>query len=69
MLEVEQAAAASQATARLSEIRSKLGIEAPAAAETPSTQTAGAAGADGTTSEAPEAPAPETSPDTTEASG
>lgn len=29
MLEVEQAAAASQATARLSEIRSKLGIETP----------------------------------------
>jgi phage shock protein A len=35
MLEVEQAAAASQASARLSEIRSKLGIAAPAAAETP----------------------------------
>jgi phage shock protein A len=31
MLEVEQAAAASQASARLSEIRSKLGIAAPAA--------------------------------------
>ena len=37
MLEVEQAAAASQASARLSEIRSKLGIAAPAAAETPRT--------------------------------
>lgn len=35
MLEVEQAAAASQASARLSEIRSKLGIAAPAAAERP----------------------------------
>lgn len=35
MLEVEQAAAASQASARLSEIRSKLGIAAPATAETP----------------------------------
>jgi phage shock protein A len=33
MLEVEQAAAASQASARLSEIRSKLGISAPAAAQ------------------------------------
>jgi phage shock protein A len=36
MLEVERAAAASQASARLSEIRSKLGIAAPAAAETAS---------------------------------
>jgi phage shock protein A len=35
MLEVEQAAAASQASARLSEIRSKLGIAAPATAEAP----------------------------------
>jgi phage shock protein A len=33
MLEVEQAAAASQASARLSEIRSKLGIAAPAATQ------------------------------------
>ena len=33
MLEVEQAAAASQASARLSEIRSKLGLETPAAAQ------------------------------------
>jgi len=41
MLEVEQAAAASQASARLSEIRSKLGIEAPAAAATPEAATAG----------------------------
>jgi phage shock protein A len=66
MLEVEQAAAASQAAARLSEIRSKLGIEAPAAAEASSNQTAGAA-AD---SAAPAEPAaPETSPDTSEASG
>jgi phage shock protein A len=35
MLEVEQATAASQASARLSEIRSKLGIAAPATAEKP----------------------------------
>ena len=68
MLEVEQAAAASQAAARLSEIRSKLGIEAPAQAS--SNQTAGAT-AD---SEAPapaqaEPAASETSPDTSEASG
>jgi phage shock protein A len=35
MLEVEQATAASQASARLSEIRSKLGIAAPAAGESP----------------------------------
>jgi phage shock protein A len=42
MLEVEQAAAASQAAARLSEIRSKLGIEAPAAEQTPSPGTAAA---------------------------
>ncbi|HEX6257354.1 MAG TPA: PspA/IM30 family protein [Euzebyales bacterium] len=39
MLEVEQAAAASQAAARLSEIRSKLGIETPSA-ETAETETA-----------------------------
>ena len=42
MLEVEQAAAASQAAARLSEIRSKLGIEAPATEQAPSTGTAAA---------------------------
>jgi phage shock protein A len=40
MLEVEQAAAASQAAARLSEIRSKLGIEAPASVQAPSTSEA-----------------------------
>jgi phage shock protein A len=39
MLEVEQAAAASQASARLSEIRSKLGIAAPAAAQATKTDT------------------------------
>jgi phage shock protein A len=47
MLEVERAAAASQASARLSEIRSKLGIEAPsteAATEAPEAPEATAAG-------------------------
>ena len=44
MLEVEQAAAASQAAARLSEIRSKLGIEAPAAEQAPTASTAAAGG-------------------------
>lgn len=39
MLEVEQAAAASQASARLSEIRSKLGLAAPAAATESTAQT------------------------------
>jgi phage shock protein A len=39
MLEVEQAAAASQASARLSEIRSKLGIAAPGAAQATKTDT------------------------------
>jgi phage shock protein A len=69
MLEVEQAAAASQASARLSEIRSKLGIEAPAA-EAGGSQTASAVGAGDTTLETPaEAPAPETPSDTSEASG
>lgn len=68
MLEVEQAAAASQASARLSEIRSKLGIEAPAAEA--GSQTASAVGAGDTTLETPaEAPAPETPSDTSEASG
>lgn len=38
MLEVEQAAAASQASARLSEIRSRLGIQAPAGSETAAPQ-------------------------------
>lgn len=52
MLEVEQASAASQASARLSEIRSKLGLEAPAtsAASTPDA------------AEAPAAPAPSPRP-------
>jgi phage shock protein A len=50
MLEVEQAAAASQASARLSEIRSKLGLEAPAAAVESSAQAA------------PDAPAPASAP-------
>jgi phage shock protein A len=50
MLEVEQAAAASQAAARLSEIRSKLGIEAPSTgtasteAEAPAAGSAAASG-------------------------
>ena len=44
MLEVEQAAATSQAAARLSEIRSKLGIEAPAAEQAPAAETATATG-------------------------
>ncbi len=52
MLEVEQASAASQASARLSEIRSKLGLEAPA---TSATSTPDAA-------EAPAAPAPSPRP-------
>ncbi|MBW3603983.1 MAG: PspA/IM30 family protein [Actinobacteria bacterium] len=56
MLEVEQAAAASQAAARLSEIRSKLGIEAPAAEQT-------AAGESATASEPAAAAAGEPSGD------
>ncbi len=58
MLEVEQAAAASQAAARLSEIRSKLGIEAPKGAEAP-TETAPveSAPADGEVAEAASADA------------
>ena len=44
MLEVEQAAAASQAAARLSEIRSKLGIEAPAAEQAPAAEAAASSG-------------------------
>lgn len=68
MLEVEQAAAASQASARLSEIRSKLGIEAPAA-EAGDSQTASAVGAGDTTLETPAEAAPESSSDTSEASG
>jgi phage shock protein A len=68
MLEVEQAAAASQAAARLSEIRSKLGIEAPAAAEASGNQTAGAA-ADSAAPAPAEPAASEPSPDTSEASG
>jgi len=68
MLEVEQAAAASQAAARLSEIRSKLGIEAPAQAS--SNQTAGATADSEAPAPAPAEPAAsETSPDTSEASG
>jgi phage shock protein A len=59
MLEVEQAAAASQASARLSEIRSKLGIAAPAAAETPRTAEASnsAQASRGSESRASETPA------------
>jgi phage shock protein A len=50
MLEVEQAAAASQAAARLSEIRSKLGIEAPVTETAPKAE---AAAASGTPAESP----------------
>jgi phage shock protein A len=59
MLEVEQATAASQASARLSEIRSKLGIAAPASAETPRASEAPASAGTPRASEAPaSSPAP-----------
>ncbi|HSK95004.1 MAG TPA: PspA/IM30 family protein [Euzebyales bacterium] len=64
MLEVERAAAASQASARLSEIRSKLGIAAPAA-EASSTAATPAPASPATS----DAAAPESSQDSSEASG
>ena len=57
MLEVEQAAAASQARARLSEIRAKLGVQTAAAADAAVAASAG--GQVGTSGEAAEPPASE----------
>jgi phage shock protein A len=59
MLEVEQAASASQAAARLSEIRSKLGIAAPEAA---------AASSGNTSAGAPASPTPTPAPSSSDAS-
>lgn len=74
MLEVEQAAAASQASARLSEIRSKLGIAAPASAETPQAAPAPANAQEPSGSESPgesvaEPAASEASADSGDSSG
>lgn len=62
MLEVEQAAAVSQARARLSEIRTKMGVQRPAAAPAQSTGAAGAAAGDGSAAPEPAEPSGSSAP-------